>query len=108
MADANRCPSCGAEQPANAPVGLCPRCLMQQAMTGDMLGPADDATVERAPADHDATLARATGTFAPPDPDATTARESTETLARPDPDATTAAAPVVPTPRAERVSTGEG
>ena len=26
MADANRCPNCGAEQPANAPEGLCPRC----------------------------------------------------------------------------------
>ena len=34
-ADANRCASCGAEYPGNTPVGLCPRCLMQQAMTTD-------------------------------------------------------------------------
>ena len=33
------------EQPANAPEGLCPRCLMRQPMTGDTPGPADaDAT----------------------------------------------------------------
>jgi hypothetical protein len=44
-ADANRCPSCGAERPANAQEGLCPRCLMLQPMTGDLPGPADvDAT----------------------------------------------------------------
>ncbi len=44
-ADANRCPGCGAERPANAPEGLCPRCLMSQATPGDTPGPADvDAT----------------------------------------------------------------
>ena len=35
MTDANRCPSCGAERPANSPEGLCPRCLMQQALDTD-------------------------------------------------------------------------
>ncbi|MGO9924553.1 MAG: protein kinase domain-containing protein [Isosphaeraceae bacterium] len=43
--DANRCPSCGAERPANAPEGVCPRCMMSQAMPSDTPGPADvDAT----------------------------------------------------------------
>ena len=36
MADANRCPNCGAERPANAPEGLCPRCLMRQAQEGEV------------------------------------------------------------------------
>ena len=35
VADANRCLICGDLQPANAPEGLCPRCLMLQAMTVD-------------------------------------------------------------------------
>ena len=49
-ADANRCPSCGDERPANTPEGLCLRCLMRQPMTEDMTGPPDvDATT--APAD---------------------------------------------------------
>src|SRR5688572_507254 len=28
----SHCPKCGAEIPAGAPQGVCPRCLMQQAM----------------------------------------------------------------------------
>ena len=32
MADEIRCPSCGAVRPANAPEGLCPRCLMRNAL----------------------------------------------------------------------------
>ncbi len=49
-ADANRCPSCGALRPANAPEGLCPRCLMRQPMTGDTPGPGDvDAATAPAP-----------------------------------------------------------
>ncbi len=48
-ADANRCPGCGAERPANVPEGLCPRCLMSQAIPGDTPGPANvDATTARA------------------------------------------------------------
>ncbi len=39
--DAKRCPGCGALQPANAPEGLCARCLMLQPMTGDTPGRAD-------------------------------------------------------------------
>ncbi len=35
MTDANRCKSCGAERPAKSPEGLCPRCLMQQALGTD-------------------------------------------------------------------------
>jgi predicted Ser/Thr protein kinase len=57
--DANRCPGCGAEQPATAPEGLCPRCLMRLPMTGDTPGPADaDAT----------TALAATGSGGPPEP----------------------------------------
>ena len=45
MADANRCPSCGAERPANAPEGYCPRCLLSQATNSDTPGRVDvDAT----------------------------------------------------------------
>ena len=29
MADEKRCPNCGAERPASAPEGLCPRCLLR-------------------------------------------------------------------------------
>ncbi len=35
MPDANRCPSCGSPRPENSPEGLCPRCLMQQALDTD-------------------------------------------------------------------------
>jgi serine/threonine protein kinase len=41
MTDALRCPECGSELPANAPRGLCPRCLMKQALesrSGPMSG----------------------------------------------------------------------
>ena len=42
MADANPCPNCGAERPANAPEGLCPRCLLRQAMAGETHAPEGD------------------------------------------------------------------
>ena len=32
--ETDRCPSCGAARPANAPRGLCPRCLLQQGLEG--------------------------------------------------------------------------
>jgi len=35
MADPKRCPKCGAECPADASEGLCPRCLMLNAMGED-------------------------------------------------------------------------
>ncbi len=35
MAEANRCPNCGSERPANAPKGLCPRCLLQQGLNSE-------------------------------------------------------------------------
>jgi serine/threonine protein kinase len=37
VADANRCPSCGAERPANASPGLCSRCLTHPATTDETL-----------------------------------------------------------------------
>ena len=46
-ADANRCPSCGADLSADAPAGLWPRCLIRQATTIAPRGPADvDATTD--------------------------------------------------------------
>ncbi len=43
--DTNRCPNCGAERPARAPEGYCPRCLVSQAMNSDTPGQVDvDAT----------------------------------------------------------------
>ena len=33
----NRCPTCGAELPADAPRGLCPRCLLREGLDGDAL-----------------------------------------------------------------------
>jgi hypothetical protein len=34
---AELCPNCGAERPANAPRGLCPRCLLQAGLNSDAL-----------------------------------------------------------------------
>ncbi len=77
-ADANRCPRCGAERPANAPEGPCSDCLTRQTMTRDALVPADiDATID----------AGATGsghwsepTQADADPQATWPRETPDEL----------------------------
>ena len=38
MTDTNRCPRCGAERPADAPGGLCPRCLLQFAIGAGLSG----------------------------------------------------------------------
>ncbi len=76
--DANRCPGWGDLQPVNAAEGLCPRCLMSQAMTRDTPGPTDadaDATTspagagsghspEPTPADTEATAAQIAGPIA--------------------------------------------
>ncbi len=48
----NRCPSCGAERPAASTEGLCPRCLLLQAMNSDPPSTQDDGV----PDDLDATL----------------------------------------------------
>ena len=52
MADSEHCPNCGSERPARAQ-GLCPRCLLQQALDGDSLGLSHDggqaASLERLP-----------------------------------------------------------
>src|SRR5262245_7651664 len=50
MADPHRCSSCGAECPADAPEGLCPRCLMENALGGDTpTPPADDDVTDAGP-----------------------------------------------------------
>ena len=46
MTDTNRCPRCGAERPADAPGGLCPRCLLQFGI-GLGLSAAESSPVER-------------------------------------------------------------
>ncbi len=55
-ADPARCPSCGAERPANAPGGLCPRCVLRHAMESG--GSSDDTP---APGPALATIALAIG-----------------------------------------------
>jgi tetratricopeptide (TPR) repeat protein/tRNA A-37 threonylcarbamoyl transferase component Bud32 len=74
--DAKRCPDCGAPQPATAPEGLCPSCLMRPTTTGVTPGPAEaDATralaatrsgqaPEPTPGDAEATVAHITGPVA--------------------------------------------
>src|SRR5262249_33833886 len=42
MADPERCPNCGSERPARAPQGMCPRCLLRQALDCDAPGPSGD------------------------------------------------------------------
>jgi serine/threonine protein kinase len=73
---AKRCPGCGAVQPATAPEGLCPRCLMRLPMTDDTPVPAHaDATKapattgpghspEQTPGDPEATGAHIAGSVA--------------------------------------------
>src|SRR5262249_37568596 len=46
-ADPARCPSCGAERPANAPGGLCPRCVLRHAMESN--GSADGTSAPGLP-----------------------------------------------------------
>jgi WD40 repeat protein/serine/threonine protein kinase/tetratricopeptide (TPR) repeat protein len=48
-ADANRCPNCGADLPADSPEGLCPRCMMRGALgeeTAGTEGPTERASDE--------------------------------------------------------------
>ncbi|MGP0062392.1 MAG: protein kinase domain-containing protein [Isosphaeraceae bacterium] len=40
-AEANRCPTCGAERPADAPGGVCPACQMRQTLAADAPPPAE-------------------------------------------------------------------
>ena len=56
MNESRHCPQCDAELPGNAPEGLCPRCLMEQAMASEP----DPAGVSR--------TAAWQGTFTPPEP----------------------------------------
>ena len=42
MAEEQKCPKCGAELPANAPEGLCPRCLIKLGVqTGEQVSGVD-------------------------------------------------------------------
>ncbi len=58
MADPPFCANCGAPQPASSPEGLCPRCLMEQALGGSV---ADASTNALPPCGHDRTVAREPG-----------------------------------------------
>ena len=42
MAESIECPACGGELSADAPRGLCPRCLLEQALAPDDAGPSQD------------------------------------------------------------------
>ena len=35
MTQTKTCPKCGAELPADAPAGICPKCLMQAGLASD-------------------------------------------------------------------------
>ena len=65
MAEKRSCPKCGAELPANAPEGLCPRCLMISARQETK--PTDNADSEAA--SDVPTSATPPGRFVPPTPE---------------------------------------
>jgi len=46
MTGENRCPHCGSELPANAPEGLCPRCLLQAGLGNDAPRTANAPAIE--------------------------------------------------------------
>ena len=46
MTGENRCPHCGSELPANAPEGLCPRCLLQAGLGNDAPRTANALAIE--------------------------------------------------------------
>src|SRR5580704_8219773 len=58
MSDTQRCANCGAPQPASSPEGLCPRCLMEQALGGSV---ADASTNALPPCGLERTVAREPG-----------------------------------------------
>ncbi len=60
MAEKRSCPKCGAELPANAPEGLCPRCLMKSARQD---------TEQAGNAGSEVTSAAPPGKFVPPIPE---------------------------------------
>ena len=65
MAEERSCPECGAELPANAPEGLCPRCLMKSARQETKpAGNADSEAASDVP-----TSATPPGKFVPPKPE---------------------------------------
>ena len=64
MAEERSCPKCGAELPANAPEGLCPRCLMKCAQQEtEQAGNAESEAVSDVP-----TSTTPPGRFVPPEP----------------------------------------
>jgi predicted Ser/Thr protein kinase len=65
MAEERSCPECGTELPANAPEGLCPRCLMESArQETKQTGNADSEVASDVP-----TSNTPPGKFVPPKPD---------------------------------------
>ncbi|HUU16224.1 MAG TPA: serine/threonine-protein kinase [Sedimentisphaerales bacterium] len=65
MAEENHCPQCGAELPADAPQGMCPKCLMKLGLpTGAEADKADASE----PTSDVPTSATPPGSFSPPEP----------------------------------------
>jgi len=66
MAEENKCPQCGAELPADAPQGLCPKCLMKLGLPTEA-GP--DKADASEPTSDVPTSATPPGGFVPPEPE---------------------------------------
>ncbi len=65
MAEENHCPQCGAELPADAPQGMCPKCLMK---LGLPTGAEPDKAGASEPTSDVPTSATPPGVFVPPEP----------------------------------------
>ena len=53
MVETRTCPKCGAELSADAPAGICPKCLMQAGLESQATGAADSGTSSRPPVQPD-------------------------------------------------------
>ena len=51
MTESKKCPECGAELPADAPAGICPKCLLQAGMGESITDAPDDADPATLPMD---------------------------------------------------------
>ncbi len=65
MAEENRCPQCGDKLPANAPRGICPKCLIKVGLPS---GADIDKTAKSDEKSGVPTSATPPGRFVPPEP----------------------------------------